>query len=645
MKARIALAGLATASLFAVGVAEASANYAQTVLQDNPRHYWRMDDGNATMLDSSSDAQKKNGSHIGTSRVSGVLSGASSFSMRYHGDTGPNSRSEVDQSETYDAFSVEFWIRTTDSANTVNHWWQGKGLVDSDSPVGGDDDFGVSLANGGKVAVGVGSDPPGADPTRFSVKSVNDGQWHHVVAQYNVSSLLIYVDGELDGTQSVNPTDITRSISGFTIGAIRTGGGRVSADLDEVAIYPNAFPPERVAAHYNAGRASADADNDGVPDASDFCPNQRGPASLGGCPDTDGDGLIDQNDTCPGEAGPTSSSTANGCPLGELVVYPAGAGRGNIYGPGLECIDVGIFMGGSGTCRTAFDDAPRAVELRAEPQAESRFNHFEFSIIGESGVATCGAECQAVAIPGRTTEMRAIFHKLPVPLAKTVDETLGQGAAALDKALRPVVSQGKKPSNPSVLLSGADLGTNARILIGAELVGPDGSSAVPEAPSLKKVLAGLVGPDGSSLVGPDGSSLIGMDGSSLVGPDGSSLVGPDGSSLIGTDGSSLVGPDGSSLVGNNGNARSGLTAERAKPGKKPKLKLYALGTAVRSTTGAGSVQTTMSLTDPGRKFLSRVGDANAKRKKPKELPVGLLEIMVPQDDQGGAIAYESFKIG
>lgn len=55
-----------------------------------------------------------------------------------------------------------------------------------------------------------------------------------------------------------------------------------------------------------------DTDDDGIPDASDRCPNEAGPASLMGCPDADADGVADIDDECPNEAGPASNK---GCPI------------------------------------------------------------------------------------------------------------------------------------------------------------------------------------------------------------------------------------------------------------------------------------------------------------------------------------------
>lgn len=61
---------------------------------------------------------------------------------------------------------------------------------------------------------------------------------------------------------------------------------------------------------------SADRDHDNVPDATDACPDQPGPADNRGCPapasgDHDGDGIADASDACPDQLGTTQ---AQGCP-------------------------------------------------------------------------------------------------------------------------------------------------------------------------------------------------------------------------------------------------------------------------------------------------------------------------------------------
>jgi len=65
-----------------------------------------------------------------------------------------------------------------------------------------------------------------------------------------------------------------------------------------------------------------DTDGDGIPDMSDACPTDPGPANddpkKNGCPrpkDTDGDGILDVDDACPTEPGLRSDDPKkNGCP-------------------------------------------------------------------------------------------------------------------------------------------------------------------------------------------------------------------------------------------------------------------------------------------------------------------------------------------
>ncbi|GHB83211.1 thrombospondin type 3 repeat-containing protein [Persicitalea jodogahamensis] len=58
-------------------------------------------------------------------------------------------------------------------------------------------------------------------------------------------------------------------------------------------------------------RKVRDADNDGIPDERDRCPNTAGVAKFFGCPDTDSDGIPDYVDKCPNVAG---TKATRGCP-------------------------------------------------------------------------------------------------------------------------------------------------------------------------------------------------------------------------------------------------------------------------------------------------------------------------------------------
>lgn len=71
------------------------------------------------------------------------------------------------------------------------------------------------------------------------------------------------------------------------------------------------FGKKRKAPNSSTLTDSRDADQDGVLDEEDACPDLAGPASLSGCPDSDRDGLADIEDKCPYEAGPRDRQ---GCP-------------------------------------------------------------------------------------------------------------------------------------------------------------------------------------------------------------------------------------------------------------------------------------------------------------------------------------------
>ncbi len=55
-----------------------------------------------------------------------------------------------------------------------------------------------------------------------------------------------------------------------------------------------------------------DTDGDGMADHLDYCPFEIGPPHLFGCPDDDGDGISNQDDHCPDDFGPQER---NGCPF------------------------------------------------------------------------------------------------------------------------------------------------------------------------------------------------------------------------------------------------------------------------------------------------------------------------------------------
>lgn len=148
-------------------------------------------------------------------------------------------------------FSLELWFRTT-----TTNGGQLLGMGDSQSGSSDDHDRKIYMRNSGRLNVGIYNGT--AVTVASSSLSYNDGAWHHVVATATPSTLLLYVDGSLAGTNSSPGT--AHAFSGYW----RWGGDNVGSwpntptadfftgDLDEIAVYPTALTAQQVGWHYHA---------------------------------------------------------------------------------------------------------------------------------------------------------------------------------------------------------------------------------------------------------------------------------------------------------------------------------------------------------------------------------------------------------
>lgn len=75
------------------------------------------------------------------------------------------------------------------------------------------------------------------------------------------------------------------------------------------------------------GQALVDSDMDGIADAYDACPTEKGPFSTNGCKDSDNDGVADAKDNCPDKAG---AMVNNGCPEEKTALLNAAPINGQI---------------------------------------------------------------------------------------------------------------------------------------------------------------------------------------------------------------------------------------------------------------------------------------------------------------------------
>ncbi len=142
------------------------------------------------------------------------------------------------QGSSYGQLTVCAWVRTTSTATRTiasfdgSEYWQ------------------LDLRNTGKVQFSVAGATTSTN--LIGTKAINDGKWHHVVAQFNAGVIRIYIDGSLDAsvTSSTMNTFGTGTVRYGFLGddseATAVNGTRgpiasFSGQLDDVRIYPTAL--------------------------------------------------------------------------------------------------------------------------------------------------------------------------------------------------------------------------------------------------------------------------------------------------------------------------------------------------------------------------------------------------------------------
>ncbi|SHM75366.1 OmpA family protein [Flavobacterium xanthum] len=91
-------------------------------------------------------------------------------------------------------------------------------------------------------------------------------------------------------------------------------GDKKDADNDGVADRKDTCPDTPAGVVVDENGCPLDRDKDGVADYLDTCPDVAGTALLNGCPDSDNDGVADINDKCP-DTKPGTKVDATGCPM------------------------------------------------------------------------------------------------------------------------------------------------------------------------------------------------------------------------------------------------------------------------------------------------------------------------------------------
>jgi hypothetical protein len=169
----------------------------------------------------------------------GALPGSSDTSAAVSGCcSGAGSGSPASLPLFDDARTVEAWVKTT--STTTNQVVASWGTSNTDQA------FVVELSPG-SIAV----DAYGDYHSISTPRPINDGGWHMVTVTYDGSVVAAYLDGQAIGSTQFN--DALNTSSGpISIGGSTFTGSNWSGQLEEVAVYPQALSPARVAAHFIA---------------------------------------------------------------------------------------------------------------------------------------------------------------------------------------------------------------------------------------------------------------------------------------------------------------------------------------------------------------------------------------------------------
>jgi hypothetical protein len=211
--------------------------YADAVMVDGPRLYWRLGDApGATSAEDTAAFQTgvvnamtfgRPGAIIGDPNTAVTTTGTSSRIVQVPFNTSPN----VEKHPVVDEFTVEAWFRTSSTSGGRIIGFGGSNTGDSGSSL---NDRLLYVTNNGRVTFGVRTAPEhtGRTSTRVnrtveSAAGLNNGQWHHVVGTLSPAGMDLYVDGVR--VASRDDTNSGHGYYGFwRVGADNMSGCRTS---------------------------------------------------------------------------------------------------------------------------------------------------------------------------------------------------------------------------------------------------------------------------------------------------------------------------------------------------------------------------------------------------------------------------------
>jgi serine protease AprX len=216
----------------------------EVVAAGAPLGYWRLSEsGGQTAADAS--GHRLNGTYSGTLTYGvGGVTGDSNTGIDLDG-TGVVEVSGLAPGAFSDAFSLEAWVDTAGQPKE-------RGIISRRLP--GEGGIMLWIDEAGNYGLVAGTD----QGTRLRTEDAPSGFWEHVAATWDGSTLRLYRNGALIGSEPFSGV-LGEPAVNLTFGAYSGTAAALNADLDEVAIYDRALSAADVRGHYRGCRDLAAA--------------------------------------------------------------------------------------------------------------------------------------------------------------------------------------------------------------------------------------------------------------------------------------------------------------------------------------------------------------------------------------------------
>lgn len=226
--------------------------YEHFVLDSKPVGYWRLGETSGTIaINSTGTGNDLTYINAPTLGVAGALAGDTDTAVKFVTSSYADG---ADVKAIYTSGSFECWVDTTQWGLDTNH----HGLYQN-STGWSNQANGVSLFRYSNGHFYFRVMTPGAviqdiqAPWRTYFGNI-DG-WHHVVGTWDVSGMVLYIDGVAIASRACTPPNAASSspATRVSLGHAQPGNGHV---MDEVALYDRVLTAPEIQRHYSVGYAS-----------------------------------------------------------------------------------------------------------------------------------------------------------------------------------------------------------------------------------------------------------------------------------------------------------------------------------------------------------------------------------------------------